>query len=72
MINVINKRLTKEEAMMLIKGQSHYDGYECIRPNTEEYSKLKAPYPRWLIGCSRPSFAAALVPYKEKEPAKCS
>ena len=71
MSNIINERLTEDEVMGLIHGFPVIEWEECIRPNTEEYSKLKAPYPRWLIGCSRPSFVPSLVPYKESDLVNC-
>jgi hypothetical protein len=47
MSNIINKRLTEDEAMGLIYGFPMVEYKECIRPDTEEYEKLKPPYPRW-------------------------
>lgn len=71
MSNIINERLTEDEVMGLIHGFPVIEWEECIRPDTEEYSKFEAPYPRWLIGCSRPSFVPSLVPYKESDLVDC-
>lgn len=71
MSNIINERLTEDEVMGLIYGFPEVEFDECIRPDTEEYEKFKPPYPRWKIGCSRPSFAPALVPYKESDLVDC-
>jgi hypothetical protein len=57
MSDVDNGRMTEQEALALIHGHSEDDWHECIRQGSEEYGKLKAPKPRWKIGCSHPSFA---------------
>lgn len=56
MINVQNGRLTEQEAMDLIYGEQSIEWEECIRPDTEEYHRLRPPNPHWKIGCSPPSF----------------
>jgi len=71
MSNIINERLSEDEAMGLIYGFPVVELDECIRPDTEEYRKFKPPYPRWKIGCSRPSFVPSLVPYKESDLVDC-
>jgi len=47
MSDIINERLTEDEAMGLINGFPTVEFNECIRPDTEEYERFKPPYPRW-------------------------